>query len=63
MDFLICECHLPDGTWKDLLGHIVEMLDPAALVVTAGAVDAHFPSEVRALGRYEVMTNLKMPVK
>jgi ActR/RegA family two-component response regulator len=55
MDVVICECHLPDGTWKDLLGHIAEMPDPPALVVTSGAVDAHFRSEVRALGGYDVM--------
>ena len=45
-----------DGTWKDLLGHIAEMPDPPALVVTSGAVDAHLRSEVRALGGYDVMT-------
>src|ERR1700722_4292010 len=56
VDVVICEYHLPDGTWKDLLGHIAEMLDPPALVVTSGAVDAHFRSEVRALGGYDVMT-------
>ena len=56
VDVVICECHLPDGTWKDLLGHIAEMLDSPALVVTSGAVDAHFRSEVRALGGYDVIT-------
>jgi DNA-binding NtrC family response regulator len=56
VDVIICECHLPDGTWKDLLGHIAEMLDPPALVVTSDGVDAHFRSEVRALGGYDVMT-------
>jgi DNA-binding response OmpR family regulator len=56
VDVVICECHLKDGTWKDLLGHIAEMLDPPALVVTSEAVDAHFRSEVRALGGSEAMT-------
>ena len=56
VDVVICECHLQDGTWKDLLGHIAEMPDPPALVVTSGAVDAHFRSEVRALGGYDAMT-------
>jgi hypothetical protein len=32
------------------------MPDPPALVVTSGAVDAHFRSEVRALGGYDAMT-------
>jgi hypothetical protein len=32
------------------------MPDPPALVVTSGAVDAHFRSEVRALGGYDVIT-------
>jgi PleD family two-component response regulator len=56
VDVVICECHLQDGTWKDLLGHIAEMPAPPALVVTSGAVDAHFRSEVRALGGYDAMT-------
>jgi CheY-like chemotaxis protein len=56
VDVVICACHLPDGTWKDLLGHIAEMPDPPALVVTSAAVDAHLRSEVRALGGYDVMT-------
>jgi len=56
VDVVICECHLQDGTWKDLLGHIAEMLDPPALVVTSEAVDEHFRSEVRALGGSDVMT-------
>ena len=56
VDIVICESHLPDGTWKDLLGHIAEMLAPPALVVTSGAVDAHFRSEVRALGGYDLIT-------
>jgi PleD family two-component response regulator len=56
VDVVICASHLPDGTWKDLLGHIAEMPDPPALVVTSTAVDAHLRSEVRALGGYDVMT-------
>jgi len=56
VDVVFCECHQPDGTWKDILGHIAEMLDPPAFVVTSGVIDAHFRSEVRALGGYDVMT-------
>ena len=56
VDVVVCECHLPDGTWKDLLGHIAEMLDPPALIVTSGVVDAHFRAGVRAMGGYDVIT-------
>ena len=56
VDVVFCECHQPDGTWKDILGHIAEMRDPPAFVVTSGAINAHFRSEVRALGGYDVMT-------
>jgi len=56
VDVVVCERHLPDGTWKDLLGHIAEMLDPPALIVTSGVVDAHFRAGVRAMGGYDVIT-------
>ena len=56
VDVVICERHLQDGTWKDILGHIAEMLDPPALVVTSGTVDEHFRTEVRALGGSDAMT-------
>jgi two-component system, NtrC family, response regulator HydG len=56
VDVVVCERHLPDGTWKDLLGHIAEMLDPPALVVTSGVVDAHFRAGVRAMGGYDLIT-------
>lgn len=56
VDVVVCERHLPDGTWKDLLGHIAGMLDPPALIVTSGVVDAHFRAGVRAMGGYDVIT-------
>lgn len=56
VDVVVCESHLPDGTWKDLLGHIAEMLDPPALIVTSGVVDAQFRDGVRAMGGYDVIT-------
>jgi DNA-binding NtrC family response regulator len=55
VDVVVCERHLPDGTWKDLLGQIAEMLDPPALIVTSGVVDAHFRAGVRAMGGYDVI--------
>ena len=56
VDVVACERHLPDGTWKDLLGHIAEMLDPPVLIVTSEVADPHFRDGVRALGGYDVIT-------
>lgn len=54
-DVVICDSHLPDGTWKDLLGHIAAIPDPPALIVTSGIGDEHFVAEVRSLGGYGVL--------
>jgi two-component system, OmpR family, KDP operon response regulator KdpE len=59
-DVVICDCHLPDGTWKDLLGHIAAIPDPPALIVSSSTGDEHIATEVRALGGYGV---LKKPFK
>lgn len=55
MDIVVCESHLPDGTWRDLLGHIAEMMDAPALIVTSRMADADFRAEVHALGGYDVL--------
>jgi DNA-binding response OmpR family regulator len=53
---IICERHLPDGTWRDLLSHIADLIDPPALVVTSEGPDDHLLSEVLSLGGYHVLS-------
>jgi CheY-like chemotaxis protein len=55
IDVIVCESHLPDGTWKDLLGHIAAMPDPPLLIVSAAIVDGHLRAEVLNLGAYALL--------
>jgi DNA-binding NtrC family response regulator len=54
---IICDSHLPDGNWRDLLSYIAALMDPPVLIVTAGSADQPLLSEVLALGGYCVLTN------
>jgi DNA-binding response OmpR family regulator len=58
---IVCDCHLPDGTWRDVLSHIAALTEPSAVIVTSGAADACLRAEVRALGGYEVLTKPFQP--
>jgi DNA-binding NtrC family response regulator len=58
---IVCDCHLPDGTWRDLLSHIAALTEPAAVIVTSGTADACLRAEVHALGGYEVLTKPFQP--
>ncbi len=55
IDVVVCEAHLPDGTWKDLLGHIAAIPDPPVLIVSSALVDGSLCTEVRSLGGYAVL--------
>ena len=53
---IVCESHLPDGSWRDILSHIAELTEPSVVVVTSGAVGANFRAEVQGLGGYDVLS-------
>ena len=55
-DLIICERDLPDGSWRDLLSHVAELMDPPALIVTSEAADKDLHSEVLTLGGFHVFT-------
>ena len=55
IDVIVCESHLPDGTWKDLLGHLAVMTDPPILIVSSAIADDHLRIEVHTLGGYAVL--------
>ena len=52
---IICACHVPDGTWRDILSHIAELTDPPLVIVTAEAAEESLRAEVHALGGYDVL--------
>ena len=47
---IICDSHLLDGDWKDLLSHIAALMDPPVLIIAAGSADQTLLSEVMAMG-------------
>jgi len=52
---VLCECNLPDGSWKDILNRIVDMEMPPQLVVISRLADAYLWSEVLNLGGFDVL--------
>jgi len=52
---IVCESALDDGTWKDILCHISQSLNPPLLIVTSRLADAYLWSEVLNLGGYDVL--------
>jgi DNA-binding response OmpR family regulator len=53
---VVCESQLPDGTWKDVLNHIVECQQPPSLIVTSRLADEYLWAEVLNLGAYDVLS-------
>lgn len=58
---IVCDCHLPDGTWRDILSHIAALTEPSAVIVTSGAADVSLRAEVRAMGGYELLSKPFVP--
>jgi len=63
MALIVCDCHLPDGTWRDILSYIAALNDPPSVIVTALTADANLHSEVRSLGGYDVLAKPFSPEK
>ncbi len=55
MSVIICERHLPDGDWKDVLGLIAPLGEPPCLIVTDADAEDGFWAEVLNLGGYDVL--------
>ena len=51
----VCECNLPDGSWRDILNHITELADPPVLIVTSRLADEHLWAEVLNLGGFDLL--------
>ncbi len=52
---IVCDCFLPDGSWRDILSHIADLTEPPVVIVTTRAAGADFRAEVHALGGYGVL--------
>jgi DNA-binding response OmpR family regulator len=52
---VVCECNLPDGSWRDILNHITELADPPVLIVTSRLADEHLWAEVLNLGGFDLL--------
>jgi hypothetical protein len=52
---VFCDCALPDGAWKDVVGRGAKLGDPPRFVVTSVAVDASLWSEVLEHGGSDVL--------
>jgi DNA-binding NtrC family response regulator len=56
MGVIVCDGHLSDGSWRDILSYVAEMTEPAAVIVASGAAGGDLRAEVRALGGFEVLS-------
>ncbi len=56
MAVLICECDLPDGSWRDLLEALSLLPYPPLLVVASQRADDSLWAEVLNLGAYDVLS-------
>lgn len=61
MGVIFCDCHLPDGTWRDILSHIAELNEPPLVIVTAATADANLNAEVYTLGGYQLLSKPFFP--
>ena len=55
MAVILCDCDLPDGTWRDVLSHIAELPEPPVVIVTARTANSNLRAEVHALGGYDAL--------
>ena len=52
---VVCDEHLPDGTWRDVLDLSLSLRNPPPVVVTSRVADEHLWAEVLNLGGYDLL--------
>ena len=52
---IICECQLPDGSWKDVLSQTAPLVERPRLIVISSQANEHLWSEVLALGGFDLL--------
>ena len=55
MPVVLCECHLPDGNWKDMLSQMAPMVDRPRLIVSSRQADERLWTEVLNMGGFDVL--------
>jgi DNA-binding NtrC family response regulator len=55
MPVVICQCSVPDGNWKDVLGQTAVLPNAPRLLVTSPDPDEHLWAEVLNMGGYDVL--------
>jgi len=55
MPVVLCECPLPDGNWKDVLGQLAPMPDRPRLIVFSRQADESLWAEVLNLGGFDLL--------
>lgn len=53
---VVCECTMPDGSWKDVLDRTSRAANPPALIVSSRLADERLWAEVLNLGGYNVLS-------
>jgi DNA-binding response OmpR family regulator len=52
---VLCECQLPDGNWKDVLGRLAPMLERPRLIVFSRHADDRLWTETLNLGGFDLL--------
>lgn len=55
MNVIVCDCQLPDGSWKDILSQTQVLPDPPCVIVTSLLPDDLLWAEVLNMGGYDVV--------
>ena len=55
-DLVVCEQHLPDGSWKDVLTACEKLETPPLVLVLSEGADERLWAEVLNLGGYDLLT-------
>jgi DNA-binding NtrC family response regulator len=56
MGVIVCDCHLSDGSWRDILSYVADLTEPSVVIVASRAAGEDLRAEVRALGGFEVLS-------
>jgi DNA-binding NtrC family response regulator len=55
MPVIICDRHLPDGHWTDIMSLVAPLVEPPWVIVMSDAVEHSWTSEVFVMGGYGVL--------
>jgi len=53
---VVCEHHLIDGNWKDVLSHLASILNPPRLIVVSHRSDDELRTEVLNMGGFDLLS-------